>query len=254
MQGIDEDGIPKEMGDVEVQNEILFVLDSCGWREFKRAKTPNIDKLGRAEPAMAPSFYTAPSTHCMFRGLVPQPLNRTFWPYGKYCRAENSIIPLTYEKHGYHTYMMSQNPITTNRKWETEQEVISFNPYFKHFNDKTFDIDSKRLIKWFLKRKEEPYWAFFITMRTHTPYDNKDKKNSTQIRAIEKVDRNIKLLFDGLKKQKHDTRIIICGDHAEAWSNGGKKNEGHNPRYWSKYCRENRIERLLKVPLVVGKL
>jgi len=261
MRAIDSMGVTREIGIPKTQSEILFVMDSVGWKEFKKARTPNIDKLGKAEEATSPSFYTLPSVHCMFRGLIPQPLNRTFWAYGRYSMAENSLVPMTYANNGYNTYLLSSNPAVTNKEVGMGKEVISYNPYFMFDNDRNYDtFSTKRLFDWFLDNVKFPFWCFMIVIETHTPYLGKNNKNSTQIEAIENLDKQIGYFIEKFKKIKpkdQDVRMIICSDHSEAWENEGtseEKNKGHNPRRFSEYVRNNKLERLTKVPLVVGKL
>jgi len=251
-----EDGLPTNKDEGPKINEFLLVVDTMGWKEFKKAKTPNMDKLGKAEVAVSPSFYTTPSVYCMMHGLIPQPLNRTFWPYGRYCRAENSNIPETYEKHGYNTYLLSANPVLRNEVFETDQEVLAYTPYFMYSNDKCYDsLSSERLFNWFLKNKKSPFWCLCNVIEAHTPFLGVDKKSSTQIKAIEYVDKKIGMIVEGLHDPKYKTRIIIVGDHSEAWIGAGKsseKNLGHNPRWLSNYFRKKKMERLTKVPLIVG--
>ena len=93
---MDVHGKLKNLGDLPIQNEILFVMDSVGFPEFKKAKTPNCNRVGKAIPAYSHSFYTVPSVHAMFHGAVPQPENECYWPYGRYSNlGEHNIVPDT---------------------------------------------------------------------------------------------------------------------------------------------------------------
>ena len=51
MKNLDEKGRKMDLSHLPVQNEILFVMDSVGWREFKTARTPFTNRLGKAEIA-----------------------------------------------------------------------------------------------------------------------------------------------------------------------------------------------------------
>lgn len=255
METLGENGLYADTSKLPRQNEILFVLDSVGWHEYNKAKTPNMDKIGKGMPAHSHSYYTPPSIESMFRGAVPQPIGKCYWPYGRYSTAgENVIIPLTMKNRGYNTYLLSANILIADDV-RTEANVVAHCDLFtfKYFNH--FELQSShKLIEWFLKNMKEPFFAFFLTVETHTPYLGKDKRNATQIRAIEYVDKTIKTLTDGLcsAKLEHKTRMIITSDHSEAWNNNCKDNHGHNPRYYHKFIAMNKIDRLTKVFLVQG--
>lgn len=254
---IDVDGSVKDLSHLKPQNDIIFVLDSVGWKEFSMSKTPNINSLGKPEPAWSHAYYTVPSIYAMFRGALPQPMDRSGWLLGKHIRTgENSNVPATLsEKRRCNTYLLSSNPVITNHKLKAFNDVVSYNPFFRYeFNNDFKKFSSPALVDWFLKWVKEPFFSFFLTIETHTPYMNKDKNRSSQIEAIELVDKSIGKLIKGIKQKKfkNPTRVIITSDHSEAWD--GNKNHGHNPRFLYKYKKMNKMDRLTKVFIVEGLL
>lgn len=55
-----------------VQNHIVFiVLDSCRFDSFVSARTPNIDRIGRAQRRYSYASWTAPSHYTFTMGLMP---------------------------------------------------------------------------------------------------------------------------------------------------------------------------------------
>lgn len=259
MKNIAEDGTLKDLSRLPDENFCIFTLDSVGHRECKKAKTPNIDKLGRKIPAWSHAYYTTPSVYAMFRGALPQPFDRdTYWPLGRFSvTGENTNIPDTLSgRRGWNTYLYSSNPVITNERLKTNGDVISHNPYFMHeFNNNFETFSSDALVKHFLKNVQEKFFVFFLVIETHTPYLGRDKKNITQVRAIELVDKSIGKLINGIKakKFKNKTRMIITSDHSEAWDLGNKeRNYGHNPRYLNKYHNMVKMDRLTKVFIVDG--
>ena len=256
MKNIDVDGTVKDLSHLPNINEIIFVLDSVGWKEFRMSKTPNINSLGRSQPAWSHGYYTVPSIYAMFRGALPQPMNSSGWLLGRHITTgENSNVPasLSEPDRGYNTYLMSSNPVITNDKLKAGGDVVSHNPYFNYeFNNEFKKFSAPALVNWFLQWGHEPFFGFFLTIETHTPYMNRDKKRSSQIEAIELVDKSVGVLIKGIKKRKfkNKTRIIVTSDHSEAWD--GKRNHGHNPRYLYKYMKMNKMQRLHKVFIAEG--
>ena len=257
MKQIDIDGSVKNLDNLKPQNEIFIIFDSVGFKEFKMAKTPNIDKIGNVRSAHSSSFYTLPSVEAMFKGCVPQPDEGTYWPWGRYSNGgENVVIPRNMSERGYHTYLVSNN-ICVGKSRKVGKDHISSCDYFDNYITDFMDtISSRKLIKEFLNVVKEPYMMFGIFIETHTPYIGRkgDKTRKSQIDGIEYLDESIGELIRALEKRnnKYETRVIITSDHSECWV--GKLNYGHNPRYLSKYVKLGKIDRLTTVPLVVGKI
>ena len=53
-------------------NHIVFiVMDSCRYDSFVAARTPNIDRIGKAERRYSYASWTAPSHHAFVMGMMP---------------------------------------------------------------------------------------------------------------------------------------------------------------------------------------
>lgn len=252
-----EDGHPIPFEEPKIENEIIFVTDSVGWNEFLLAKTPNFERVGKGQPAYSHSYYTPPSIEAMFRGALPQPFDRPYWPFGKYQKyGPCVIVPLTLAEYGYTTYLLSSN-ILINDLTDAEKDTLSLNSYFEHYFDCNFKIKATpELISHFLSVLKEPFYAFFLTIETHVPYLGIDNNQESQIKAIEYVDAEFGKLLTGLEENdlKYPTRIHITSDHSEAWDDASGANYGHNPQSWTQYINTGMLLRLLRVYLIRGYL
>jgi hypothetical protein len=233
------------------QNEILFIMDSVGFPEFLKASTPNCDSIGKLQKAYALATYTMPSVYAMLRGSLPQP-HPKYTPYKCYTEySEHSIIPMNLKNRGYKTYLCTSNPNITVTPTKLKSDVVSYHPYFQ-FEHKNFDKmpSGKNIIDWFLKYVEEPFFAVFLLIETHTPYMGKNNKRKTQIEAIEYLDECIGHIKKNLD---YDARVIITADHSEAWNDDNTSHRGHNPsNYYYAIHDYSMLKRLLEVPLIEG--
>lgn len=259
VQQINGHGVLADLSNLPKQNEILFVLDSVGWTEFNRANSPNIKSLKHVHKAYSHSYYTPPSMEAMFRGALPQPEGQCFWPYGRYSTAgENVLIPPTMANRGYNTYLLSSNLLISTERIKSGPDIISCHQgMFQHCYMNDMRINSAGpLVKWFLNHMKEPFFAVFLVIETHTPYLGRDKKQATQIQAIETVDKAFGNLVKGIhgKKMKFGTRVIVTSDHSEAWANNNTVNGGHNPRYYHRYLKDNKLKRLTEVFMARGHI
>ena len=259
MKTMDEQGRVRDLGKLKTQNEILFVLDSVGYQEFVKAKTPNFDRLGVTHKAYSPSFYTIPSVQAFLRGAISQPTDRCYWPYGRYSTVgEHNILPMSLSDKGYNTFMVSNN-ILINDVNEVDNCYVSYCPYFDNYIvDWKNPKSSRKLVKRFLNDYEEPFYSFQIYIEGHTPYlnakGNLRRSNKGQILAIEYLDKTFGILLDGIKKRnnKYKTRIIVTADHSESWDKNNKSHKGHNPTRYHEFMKDGTLRRLLTVPLVIG--
>lgn len=224
-------------------NEIVFVMDSVGWQEFADAKTPNLDKFN---PQQAFSFasYTTPSVEAMMRGSIPVSIDEKRY-YIDYCESENAIIPLSLERMGYNTYVVSNNLLISKDSMNWKNEVVSHNKWFKYGKTNIEGNSTEELIDWFINNYKEPFYTFMIFIDTHTPYMNKDRNRDTQLEAIEYLDKMFKKLYDAVP---NNTRIIVTADHSDCWING--KLHGHNPTKYYSFIKDNLLQKLLEVFVV----
>ena len=49
---------------------VYIILDSCRFDSYRRARTPNMDKIGKGEMRYSYASWTAPSHHSIFMGQV----------------------------------------------------------------------------------------------------------------------------------------------------------------------------------------
>jgi len=66
------DGIKKRIGGGSKPNHVVFmVFDSCRWDAFQAARTPNLDRIARAEMRYSYASWTSPSHYTFLMGMVP---------------------------------------------------------------------------------------------------------------------------------------------------------------------------------------
>jgi sulfatase-like protein len=58
-------------GGDELNNVVFIVFDSCRWDAYKAAHTPNLDRIGLAEPRYSYASWTSPSHYTFLMGMVP---------------------------------------------------------------------------------------------------------------------------------------------------------------------------------------
>lgn len=232
-----------------VRNEIVLVMDSVGWEEFKDANTPNLDKFN---PRRAFSFcmYTTPSVNSMLRGSMPVTIERKYARkryYEGYCKSENAIIPLSLASRGYKTYLVSGNLLISKKLMKWKNEVVGGSSWFKYGKTSIGNTPytTEKLIDWFIKNYKEPFYSFMIFIDTHIPYMCKDNNRVTQLKAIEHLDKMFKKLYDNVPK---GTRIIVTADHSDCWYKG--KLFGHNPKRYSSLIKQGLLYKLLEVFIV----
>lgn len=261
VKNYDEHGELADMSKLPRQNEVIVVMDSVNYWVFNQAKTPNCRSIGKAVPAMSHSYYTPPSIEAMFRGAVPQPLDRCYWPYGRYSTAgENVLIPATMKKKGYNTYLLSSNLLIAVNEICAGKDVVASNiNSFQYEFLNSFKIKSSPdMVQWFLDNVKEPYFVFMLLIETHTPYmgirGHAGYTMDNQVKAVEYIDKHLGTLFQGIRsrKRKHKTRVIITADHGEAWSPDGKENGGHNPKNLHQFIKHDRMKPLTRVFLING--
>jgi len=62
-------------------NTLFITLDSCRWDTYQQAKTPVMDKIGRAKLAETPGNYTLPAHASFFIGILPEVMDESADPY-----------------------------------------------------------------------------------------------------------------------------------------------------------------------------
>ncbi|MCP4571120.1 MAG: metalloenzyme [bacterium] len=65
-------GVKKIFGGGEKKNNIVFIVfDSCRWDAYEAARTPNLDRIGKAERRYSYASWTSPSHYTFLMGMVP---------------------------------------------------------------------------------------------------------------------------------------------------------------------------------------
>jgi hypothetical protein len=66
------DGIRSKFGGGSKPNNVVFIVfDSCRWDAYQAAHTPNLDRIGAAEPRYSYASWTSPSHFTFLMGMVP---------------------------------------------------------------------------------------------------------------------------------------------------------------------------------------
>ena len=67
------DGVKRMFGAGQaVRNNIVFIVfDSCRWDAYEAARTPNLDRIGKAERRYSYASWTSPSHYTFLMGMVP---------------------------------------------------------------------------------------------------------------------------------------------------------------------------------------
>jgi len=215
-------------------------MDSVSLYAFEAASTPNIEDLASSiEPAHSFGTFTSASFYAMMShcGAIPQPLDREFRPYA-IGDITNRWIPLRMKGAGYNTFLITSNPLLYNKG----QMDYKFDHY--HY-DMEEGIRTPAMIQWFSEHYVEPFFVVMLCMETHYPFMNRDKRRSTQIKAIEFLDTQVKTIYNLLPE---DSRLIITSDHGEIFN--GIEHWGHKP-FDTRIRNANRLHELLDVFLAI---
>lgn len=162
-------------------NHIVFiVMDSCRYDSFMAAKTPNIDRIGKAERRFSYASWTAPSHHAFVMGMLPHSSPKDVFASEVYkeefaqwkertCHADIAFkdflpdlsLPKVLRKIGYRTVAKVSMPVLN------KNTLISrdFDDYklMKHHNDFAGMIDE-------MEFPDEPHYYFLNLGETHYPY------------------------------------------------------------------------------------
>lgn len=234
----------------ENAKNILFItLDSLRFDTFQRAKTPNLDKVGKAHKTYSYAPFTYGSHSAMFVGFTPgDPHQQKPFinpKFGKIFRMSFG----GFKKEGKDKFILEGRNIVDgfNRQGYTTIGTGAmdwFNPKFETSGHLTDDFENfffagpyylqKQLdfISEAAQTAKSPMFIFMNIGETHTPYyfegadwgiddpclpfsknNSKTECQKRQKACIEFVDNKLGPLLE----QFHDDHIIICGDHGDAW-------------------------------------
>lgn len=262
----------------DLPNFLLLTFDSCRYDTMKLAKTPVIDSFAEVLPAQTEANYTYAAHHSFFAGMFPnceQPI-----PY--YNRFTRQLIALVgvgetlVSKDAAYKIPSDINMVDGLRRLGLQTVGAGAMNWFKqktltdpfeHFLFTGTDADAQID---FLLSKIDPgkkFFGFINFGETHNPFTFKGNPEPPtewiesrriewppvetglvgrdnpayphQVRACEFLDSRLPRLFSVLPE---DTLVVLCGDHGEAFGEGG---------YWGHSINH---EVVLTVPLAIFRL
>lgn len=243
-----------------MKDNILFIcLDSCRYDTFKKAETPNTDKIGRTKKAYSYASWTIPSIIGYMMGYPPMDNGggSLFPPHDV---QSMKFAPQYYrDELGYKTIWASSNAFITQYDKMTNCSLSNnfnyFLSYLRRPLKKTHEImkDLAELVK----ETEKPVFMMTLLMCTHKPYHDEENiwkpdlhninsNFNNQVKSIEYADRSIKPLIQSFKDKDNDTQVTITSDHGEQW---GPYVVGHNPS--NRVCFDTK---LFEIPYIRGKI
>lgn len=193
--------------------------------------TPNLNRINRSSiyfPNIIPQVRAGNSSDAEFMfntSLLPLKNGSVFFrfPYNHY----NSLASIL-KRRGYSTVAFHGDEASFwNRK--EAYKSLEFDSYFSIENfrpdeiigmglsDKSFFLQSYQM----LKNIKQPFYAFFITLTSHTPYDIPEDERNTNLpdvpylQSIHYTDKTIGMFIDLLKKDGmlENSIIVFYGDH-----------------------------------------
>ncbi|MFO7814322.1 MAG: LTA synthase family protein [Halanaerobiales bacterium] len=149
---------------------------------------------------------------------------------------------------GFDKFYSKENFTFENRKMNMEESVFGINDY--DFFLQSFD---------YLKDSENPFFAFLITVSSHTPFDTYPPQESIDdfseinnplvrdyFNSMSFVDKSLEMFFDKIKTAglEENTLIMIYSDH-----NAGINKEDYNSD--KKFVMEKNVKTPENVPLLI---
>ena len=181
-------GVKKILGGRERRNNIVFIVfDSCRWDAYQAARTPNLDRIGKAERRYSYASWTSPSHYTFLMGMVPHLSPKGVFAsnvyreeFAQWSRRLN-IPDVEFAKFVPH---LSLPHFLKAQEYRTEGVVslpvlnpmtnlsMHFDRYElapKH-NDLAAILDGTDTFKGMQPTKDEPTFFFINTGETHYPY------------------------------------------------------------------------------------
>ena len=183
------DGVKRMFGAGSAQqNNIVFIVfDSCRWDAYQAARTPNLDRIGKAERRYSYASWTSPSHYTFLMGMVPhlspkgvfasnvyrdefalwsQRLNVPDVEFGKF--VPQLSLPEFLKSQGYCTegvvWLPVLNPMTSLSAHFDRYELAPSH------NDLGVILDGDGTFARIAPSKEQPSFYFLNTGETHYPY------------------------------------------------------------------------------------
>jgi hypothetical protein len=183
------DGVKKMFGAGQAQrNNIVFIVfDSCRWDAYQAARTPNLDRIGKAERRYSYASWTSPSHYTFLMGMVPHQSPRGVFASNVY-REEFALwsrrlnvadvefakfvpqlsLPLFLKSQGYRTEGVVSLPVLN----PMTNLSVGFDRYelAPSHNDLQKIFDGEGAMPGITPDKDAPAFYFINTGETHYPY------------------------------------------------------------------------------------
>lgn len=183
------DGVKRMFGAGAAQrNNIVFIVfDSCRWDAYQAARTPNLDRIGKAERRYSYASWTSPSHYTFLMGMVPHQSPKGVFASNVY-RDEFALwsrrlnvpdvefakfvpqlsLPLFLKSQGYRTEGVVSLPVLN----PMTNLSVGFDRYelAPSHNDLGKILDGDGAFARIAPNRDEPAFYFINTGETHYPY------------------------------------------------------------------------------------
>ncbi len=169
------------------RNLVYIIMDSCRFDSYRRAKTPNMDRLSRGELRYSYASWTAPSHHSIFMGQVAHKAPKRVLASEVYKKdfalwVERTGIPdLSFKsfvpelslakvlgKHGYRTVGKVSMPVLN--------PMTAFGRFFDEYKLMKDHNDFKGMVSEIEMDADQPSYHFLNLGETHYPYMLKNEQ------------------------------------------------------------------------------
>ncbi|MFH2052480.1 MAG: sulfatase-like hydrolase/transferase [bacterium] len=182
------DGVKKIFRNDDRRNNVVFIVfDSCRWDAFQAARTPNLDRIGKAERRYSYASWTSPSHYTFLMGMVPHQSPKGVFASNVY-RDEFALwsqrLNIKDVEFAKFVPQLSLPHFLKNQGFRTEGVVslpvlnpmTSMSAHFDRYelapehNDLAIILDGKDSFRGISPTKEDPAFYFINTGETHYPY------------------------------------------------------------------------------------
>lgn len=221
-----------------MRSKLCICLDSCTYKVYMDAETPNMDSLGLAYRAYSFACTTGPSIMGYLMNEPPIGIGGGMFEVvpGKELR---EWMPRHYSEKGYATAWLSGNPVLMRMDSQLDGALQRYFKYWKvteYLKQVATPDIIKDLADIVKKERENPLFVFILLLDTHTPYHDGSKVHTftpfkprlnyeNQKRSVEYVDSVFPLFLKPFKEAGRPLEIIITSDHGENYGGWGW---GHN--------------------------
>ena len=168
-------------GGDKLNNLVFIVFDSCRWDAYQAAKTPNLDRIARAEKRYSYASWTSPSHYTFLMGMIPhlspkgvfasnvyrdefaqwsRRLNLEAVEFGKF--VPQLSLPYFLKQQGYHCEGWVSLPVLN--------PMTNLSAHFDKYELAPSHNDLSRIFAELNFRDDQPSFFFINTGETHYPY------------------------------------------------------------------------------------